>query len=152
VSIAIGDVDIKGLRRSVAKGAVLARPEQPATVAMAIRANLIFFDREVVYSDKEFQLHVHGQRVPCRIAALERESVIGNPALMFSGEEVRADVNLEKPVSIEPVSHLPRMARFVLRLDYRIVACGVCLETRNTPFARSIFRSPEDKVAGTVGA
>jgi elongation factor 1-alpha len=145
VALTVSTPEAKALRQNLTRGTVFASADRPATVAHALRARVVFFDREVIYSAREFQLHVHGQKVPCNIANIDDVDVVYREATIktFPGEIFQADINLGIPVSIEPSDQFPRLSHFVLRFEYRIVACGVCLDVRDTPFPRRLFRPDE---------
>lgn len=140
VSLAIKNVQTADLKRSVRHGAVLGSRLKPPRTVCAITCSLVFFETETVYSDKQFQLHAHGTRVPCRIVSLTHEGLELQGGGPYIGEFVRASINFDKPYSIETADDFPRLARFVLRHEYRIVACGVCLVAHSAPVERRLFR------------
>ncbi|HSY51114.1 MAG TPA: GTP-binding protein [Thermoanaerobaculia bacterium] len=151
VSLAIKGVQASDLKRSMRHGAVLGRPSDPPQTAYAATCNLVFFENETVYSDKEFQLHCHGSRVPCRIVNLmDDRSGLDNNA-EYVGEFVHASINFEKAFSMERAEDFPRLARFVLREKYKIVACGVCVDLYQTPAERRLFRRDDAPITAVSG-
>jgi elongation factor 1-alpha len=148
VSLAIKSVSAAELKRSVRHGALLGSPKDPPRTACSITCSLVFFEKETVYSDKQFQLHAHGIRVPCRVVSLVHDGLVelqGDGP--YVGEFVRASINFDKPFSIETADAFPRLARFVLRHEYRIVACGVCLSAHGAPAERRLFRWSDDETS-----
>jgi len=143
VALTVSVPDIEALKRNLIRGTVLAPADRPATVSQALRARVIFFEREVLYSAKEFQFHAHGQRVPCTIASIDDLDLGDEAARPFPGEIARANINLGMPISVESVAQFARLSYFLLRFEYRIVACGTCLEPRSAPFRRRLLRSGE---------
>lgn len=131
-------VNVPGWKREDAesyfrRGGALGPREDRPRVARRILADVVFFERDTVYGGKEYVLvsHVAGAAAWFR-KIVDRDSLshdlLADEYSAATGELVRAEIDFDTPYCIEMQSEFPRLSRFVIREQNRIVACGKCIE------------------------
>lgn len=133
VSIATGEIAGDEARRLLRHGGMLGTLEHRPSVAIRIRAQIVFFRSATVYAGKLFTLHTNSARTNATIESImEKRGVPTNLDAeeydLTDGEIVKATLAFTKQVCIECEERFGRLTRFVLRQDNEVIACGMCVE------------------------
>ena len=113
-------------------GGILGLCGDPPRVATEIKAELIFFERGVVYSGKDYAIYPNASRGTARIRQIESRGTLepqkGSAYEAGESERMVAILRMAQPICIECSDEFRRLTRFVLREQNSIVACGRCIE------------------------
>lgn len=128
VALTVDEIDKSDINR----GDVCGPAEQPPSVAETFKAQLaVMWQAGQFASGAELILHVHSAELRCTIGSIEArleswdgEVLKTHPASVKSGQVAIVTVQLEEPLSIEPVWNMPALGRFSMRDEGRTTAVG----------------------------
>jgi elongation factor 1-alpha len=132
VSIAVSDWAAKEARSFFSKGGVLGNPSNRPRVARKIRAEVVFFEPDIVYAGKEYRVYPHvSERNGRFLEIISNQAILQldkEAADMTAGELVQVAMMFDAPCCIETSADFPRLSKFALRQNNHVVGCGRCLE------------------------
>jgi elongation factor 1-alpha len=122
--------------RQVKKGYVMGSLQHPPVEVTKFKAKILVIDHpSSIGKGYSPMLYCHQAQIPCRIEEIEDkfdpktgEIKEKNPSFLKNGDGATVSIVPLKPLVIEEVSKVPRMARFALRDMGRTVGAGMCIK------------------------
>jgi elongation factor 1-alpha len=130
-------IAVKGLRKEgVWKGCVIGHSVYPPRVTNNFTARILVLEHPTgIGAGYKPVMFCHTDQVECIVDALESkidpmsgETVAEKPSLIRKGEAGIIRITTSRPVVIERVSDIPRLARFALRDMGTTIAVGMCID------------------------